>query len=301
MAKGQSLLSQVRMLNIQGEWLYFIGSDGIYKMRTDGSSLKQLAYNTVARQLLIMNNWLFYNTDDGIYRMQIDRKGAMPIRILDNPNIYQFTVSKGWVYYKESSNSGQAGTIGRIRINGTDNLNYGSLDYEDLTVHEDYIYFNYIAEDKAMIGRIPVEGGRLQNLAIAEGFNISDNKLYFSKGYSLYQSNLDGTDSKKVAQLGSWPMPMKLIILDGSVYYEKDASNEKGEFVSAMYSMNLTTQLGNSLYGKTLPSSNNVENIFDEVYPLLSETDSEKEYEVKQAAKAVVEQTVLPDMTTREK
>ncbi|MNO32164.1 hypothetical protein D3C76_221480 [compost metagenome] len=289
--------SQVRMLNIQGDWLYFLGIDGIYKLKTDGSALTQLTEYAYSTQLFVMNNWLFYNAEDGIYRLQIDRVGAVPIRVMDNSNISRFTISGGWIYYQEHRESEVAGMLGRIRINGVDNVSYGRLDYEDFTVHENYIYFNYLDGYTNKVGRMSIEGGELQYLQTAEGYNISDNKLFFGKGTLIYQSEMDGSGSRPLADLEGWSMPLKFTLLDGSLFYEKGLFNEDKKYVSVMYSVNLAAKSGKSLFGKVLPAED------DSSYrsSLSPFNDKERAKEVEQAAKAVVAQKILPDMTTREK
>ncbi|MDQ0194927.1 stalk domain-containing protein [Paenibacillus wynnii] len=285
--------AQARMLNVQNDWIYYIGTDGIYKIRTDGSELTRLTDSPSSSQLFVMNNWLFYDTEDGVYRLQTDRSGALPIRVLGNQNIDQFTVSQGWVYYKEFSDNQQIGMLGRIRINGMDNIGYGRLDYEDLTVHGDYIYFNYLDENTNKIGRMPIEGGDSQNLVTAEGYNISNNTLFYGKGTIVYQSEMDGSNGKPVANLKAWPMPLKFIVLNGSIYYEKSVFDEDGQFASAMYWVNLAAKNGGSLFGKILPVEQKLH-----LYPY---NDRKKTNEVEQYAKTIVQQTVRSDMTPREK
>lgn len=301
--KTRLLSTPARMLNVQGDWLYFLGSNEICKIRVDGSELTQLAVANYTTQLIVMNNWLLYNAEDGIYRLQLDRPGALPIRIADNSNIDQFTVSHGWIYYKEHRKDEQPGIIGKIRINGLDNTSYGTLDYEDLTVQGDYLYFTFIDENTAKIGRMPVEGGSLQSLHNASGYNIADNKLYYDAGLALFQSELDGSGSREVASLGDWPMPFRMNLLDGSVYYEKGLFGPDNQFVSAMYAVNLSSNSAYSLYGKILPEEYVYKSsLFAGAYQSsLPAKDPKIEYETQQAAKAVIEQTLLPGMSTREK
>ncbi|KUP25178.1 hypothetical protein AWJ19_29800 [Paenibacillus sp. DMB5] len=292
-----------RMLNIQGDWLYFLDSYGICKIRLDGSEQTQLTLADDITQLIVMNNWALYNTSDGIYRLQLDRPGAFPIRVTNNPNIDQFTVSNGWIYYKEYRNGEQPGIIGKIGTNGSGNSIYGALDYEDLTVQGDYLYFTYLDESIGKIGRMPIEGGNLQNLQSASGYNISGNKLYYDVGPALYQSELDGSDSRKVASLGDWALPFRMILLDGSVYYEKGVFGSEAQFISAMYAVDLSSDTAYSLYGKILPEEYVPEySLFAGAYEsFLPTRDPKKEHETLQAAKAVIDQTLSPEMNTRDK
>ncbi|OMG01521.1 hypothetical protein BK146_06385 [Paenibacillus sp. FSL R7-0333] len=283
--------SQARMLNVQDDWIYYIGMGGVYKIRTNGNEATRLTDSPYSTQLYLMNNWLFYNTEDGIYRLQTDRPGAMAIRVVDNSNVDEFTVSQGWVYYKEFRENEQAGMLGRIQINGMDPMDYGRLDYEGLTVQGEYIYFNYAEEDMMKIGRMPIKGGKLHHIAEAEGYNISNNALYYARGSLLYRSNLDGSDSELLANLEFWSMPLKFIVSNDSVFYEKSVFDESGKFASAVYSVDLTAKTGASLFGKVLPKE---QQSTDYINPYNGS------YEVIQYAQRVLQQTLLPAMTPRE-
>ncbi|WP_342438857.1 DUF5050 domain-containing protein [Paenibacillus sp. FSL L8-0436] len=301
--KTRLISNQAQMLNIQGDWLYFLGADEVSRVRTDGSGLTQLANAPGTTQLFVLNDWLLYNTENGIYRLQLDREGALPVRVLDNSNIDQITVSQGWIYYKENRNGELPGIIGKVRINGTGNVSFGRLDYEDLTVQGDYLYFTYIDESTPKIGRMPVGGGSLQSLSAASGYNISGNKLYFGSGPILYQSEMDGSGRQEVATLEGADMRLRINLLDGAVYYEKGVFASENNYVSAMYAVNLSSKLAYSLYGKVLPKEFvHSSNVFSGAYVSnLPEKDPKIEYEAQQTAKAVIEQTLLPGMTTRDK
>ncbi|WP_157685415.1 DUF5050 domain-containing protein [Paenibacillus donghaensis] len=41
--------AQARMLNVQGDWIFYIAIDGIYKIRTDGSEVTQLTDSSSSR------------------------------------------------------------------------------------------------------------------------------------------------------------------------------------------------------------------------------------------------------------
>ncbi|MFC3748323.1 stalk domain-containing protein [Paenibacillus sp. GCM10012306] len=290
--------AQARMLNVQDDRIFYIGPDGIYKILTDGKEGTRLIDSSSSRHLYLLNNWLFYDTEDGIYRLQTDRLGAIPIRVLENPNVDQFTVSQGWVYYKGfRDNDGQTGELGRIRINGRDNIVYGRFECNDLTVHGGYLYFNYFDEntDTNKIGRMPAVGGELHYLVDAEGYNISNNLLFYGKGTVIYRSELDGTNAKPVANLESWPMPLKFVIFNDFLFYEKSIFGDNGQHASAVYGVNLAAKKGWSLFGKSLPAERKDNS---HLYP---HNDKEKINEVEQYAKKVVQQTVSPDMTPREK
>ncbi|WP_151732822.1 stalk domain-containing protein [Paenibacillus tengchongensis] len=291
------LAEQARKLNIRDEWIYFLGSGGIYKIRTDGSGLTELVEGVYSRQLILMNNWLFYNTDDGIYRLQVDRVSALPIRVLKNSEIDQFTVSRGWVYYYGNPDAEHMDTLARVRINGTESVTYGKLDYEDITIHKDYIYVNYYVEEESKIktGRIPAEGGPLEYLLTADGFNIAGDTLYYGLGSIIYRSELDGTGSRAVANLEHWGIPLRFVMLNDSLYYEKSVFDDNDQYASAVYAVNIARKTGRSLFGKVLPTEKKDTR---HLYPY---DDDEKVQLAERVARQIVDQTIRPEMTQREK
>ncbi|MCI3918666.1 DUF5050 domain-containing protein [Paenibacillus sp. TRM 82003] len=296
---------KVSSLAVQGDWLYFVSEGNVYKLKTDGTARTQLTSDGNTRLAYLLNDWLLYNGDGGLFRVRIDQPAATPMRVIEAgeyQQISEFSISDGWVYYRSYDRGERKNTMGRARIDGTEHSTYGNEEFGSLIPHGDDLYFVLYEERKRSIARMPVQGGAIETLVEnADDYSISNGRLYYLKHTTLYEADLDGKNARKSVELNEWSMPGHFILLDGLLYYEDNAASIYGaEIKKEIYSVDLATNVTRSLFGKTVHKSY-ADAIVSDRYGQSYTFYSPRSSEIYEAAKKVVEETVRPEMTEREK
>ncbi len=102
--KGKSKISDVQMkyMIVDDGWIYFqkVSSDTLWKMRTNGSDLKELSYVYGSKLRIIKDgNWLYFISDGfdpGIYKVDINGENE---ELIAGGSIDSINHSDGWLYY----------------------------------------------------------------------------------------------------------------------------------------------------------------------------------------------------------
>ncbi|MCL2671301.1 MAG: DUF5050 domain-containing protein [Clostridiales bacterium] len=135
--------------DIDGDWIYFGGTRGVFKMRTDGSdcellySLESLEHGFVVA-LQVSDDWIYYSVceestptaDSGLHRI---KKDGTSHELLDNIAVHHMNpirIVDGWVYYI----SWQA-EVCRISTDGTGKAQLSDSYLSARVFTDDWVYY----------------------------------------------------------------------------------------------------------------------------------------------------------------
>lgn len=199
---------------ISDGWIYFLGTGGICRMKTDGSN-KQLICDDYASAFVIEDNWIYYiNPSDkyALYRVKTDGSNK---QLICEDNVSVFDIEDNWIYYCNSS--GRA-ALYRIKPDGSDKQKIIDwLEYDNIDVVDDWIYLGDLF-------RVKKDGTDLQQLdyETASGITVDEDWIYY-RSYDMYRIKPDGSQKQKLndSQTGAY------IIKDDWIYYSNISDGEK--------------------------------------------------------------------------
>ncbi|HWQ58524.1 MAG TPA: DUF5050 domain-containing protein [Clostridia bacterium] len=112
----------------QGDWIYFRGSDGIYKMKSDGSKIDRICDAKKASYINVSGEWLYYWIDNtGTYKIKTNGKDQT---LLFEKNGENLSVIGDWIYAFDADDDGVSRFRG-VTKDGTDSFKASA---EKLTV-----------------------------------------------------------------------------------------------------------------------------------------------------------------------
>lgn len=137
----------------QGDWLYYIGTFGVYRIHADGSG-RSLVVNDDVISYQVVGDTLYYKTffnDYSVYKIPCDNVAdewrRMPGVSVSNKKITSFRVSDGWFYYIDWSDSDDK--LCKMRPDGSENtVVYQSG--EDQSINKLYVGGEWIFYTLAM-------------------------------------------------------------------------------------------------------------------------------------------------------
>jgi internalin A len=222
----------IRSINILGEWIYYMGYMGVYKVKTDGNGLTWLAPGS--GQVIVYDNYIYYNDWEEMYRMDLDGGNRKLLGRFDIQNgsslwQHQFNIADGFIYFTNGVN------IYKVSLDGTSSTHLygGAISY--INVVGDWIYYLDGNRENA-IYKMKTDGTEQGTLVCSDSgrnMNIEGGYIYYSNlndNSTLYRMNLDGTGKKKLSTMpvydyinisGEW------IYFDSHIYETEDLVDYK--------------------------------------------------------------------------
>jgi hypothetical protein len=229
----------VASFQIVGEWIYYLDSaDGgsLYKMRNDGSEDSLISDDSIG-VFAVSGDTIFYSTMlsldelnatkkelnegkssdkitekmvtiDDLYRIGTDGTGK--VKLVSDGTAPQ--VFGDWVYYHNA-----AGNLFHMKADGTEQ---SKIAEQALVLHEsgDYLYYTYSepindkGEEKIFLYRMKLDGSEASEVWAMDRvvyYTFDDGYFYYGLGKDkggLYRMNLDGTNSKKMNEVGIYSL-----------------------------------------------------------------------------------------------
>lgn len=178
-------------INVVNDWLYYVDSSKLYKMKTNGTENTLLGEHSCS--LLIVNeDYIYYmdHSNESIYRLNLD--GTDRIKIVEN-SYYYFNVVDDVIYFM---NANDEGSLYKCDVEGNDKTKINKDIAIQLQVINDWIYY---FKDRETIYKMRIDGS--DNIKIINGtfitwMNVSDGWLYYydAKEGFLSKIRIDGTD-----------------------------------------------------------------------------------------------------------
>lgn len=143
-SENKRLTDKASYLNISSDWLYFTNIENenfgsIYKIKTDGTSKTKLT-NSKARFTTLYGEWIYFiNISDGNKPYRVSTDGKYSQKISDFALVNMYT-DNGWIYYQAEDDS----NIYKMRTGGTDirMLSENSIEYgNEIIKAGDWLYY----------------------------------------------------------------------------------------------------------------------------------------------------------------
>ena len=191
-------------INVFGEWIYYekiiniisgedqiIYTEGIYKIKTDGTNKTRVCSDN-AREMMVIGDWIYYRneSDKGkLYKIKVD--GTNRTKITDDA-CYRINFSENYIYYLKGNNgAGNMPTsLYKIKFDGTDKSQIPCSEHINfMNVEGDFIY--YLTYDLgnpnegSSFFKMKTDGTEKVKLYDTEpgsrvfSFNVSNGDLYF--------------------------------------------------------------------------------------------------------------------------
>ncbi len=195
---------------VQGEWVFYINEDVIYKAKADGSEETYLADE--AYGVNVVGDWIYFLKNDNMYKIKTD--GSEETRISEDFVPYTFAVAGDWIYYgtvqpyegyenrEETEDISMAlGEYGiyKIRTDGSERTQLTPFICHGLNIDGDILY--YLDIDNR-IWQIRTDGSDERQLLdeYCEYLNVSGDWIYYVNYYDggIYRMQKDGTNSEYI-------------------------------------------------------------------------------------------------------
>ncbi len=217
-----------RGLNVIGDWIYYVSSGDVFKIRSDGSERTQITREIPTTHFVsVVGDWVYYTVNPGSKVHRIRTDGSERTKLNDQDSTYMNVVD-GWIYYYGRSGSMGSYTesgIYKLKIDGSEQhlISYDSP--WQLHVVDDWIYFcNW--NDDHRVYRINSDGSNRTQISdiSADAINVAGNFVYYShfgnapqKG--IYRAETDGGNPIKIVDDAVWHF---CVVGDWVHYYNRD-------------------------------------------------------------------------------
>lgn len=174
-------------IKVKDDWVYYCDDNiSLYRIKTDGSN-KQILYDDDPGEFIIDQDWIFCSNvcDCEIFRIKTD--GSNKQKIIDWLCHEQLAVADNWLYFEG---------LCRVKTDGTDLQQIDTSTAYDITVIDDWVYYR----GDYTISRVRTDGSQKQQLSDDDirAFVIIEDWIYYSNksdGYKIYRMKTDGTEN----------------------------------------------------------------------------------------------------------
>jgi hypothetical protein len=190
-------------MNVHEDWIYFVNEnddDTVYRMKTDGSEMKQLSTLDSVRSLLYHDGYLYFvpNTDYYVlYRMKSDGSDLTVINedwieffiIFDNKlyvsqlgedGIFRsdldgtgkikltdyysdfFNITNGYIFYNNTEENSQQAHLYRMKLDGSNNTLWLDQAVGYMCVNDGYLYFYNEKDEEPHVYRMYYDNKELE-------------------------------------------------------------------------------------------------------------------------------------------
>lgn len=189
---------------INDGWIYFRGSLGLCRMKTDGSSKQSIIKGNPLR-IKVKDDWIYYCDDNiSLYRIKTDGSNK---EILYDDDPGKFIIDQGWIY---CSNPFDNGETFRIKADGSNKQKIIDWYSDELAVNDDWLYL----ED---LYRVKTDGTDLQQIdtSSTQTFTVIDDWVYYRENYTISRIRTDGSQKQRLSEgeIGAF------VIRENWIYY----------------------------------------------------------------------------------
>jgi hypothetical protein len=185
-------------IQVLGDWVYFVGMEGVHRIRKDGTGVRRLTKNNVTA-MAVVGDWIYYQhkvLDGAIYRMRLDGGGDGP---LAREAVGAMCVADdGWIYY---ANETDGGRLWRMRNDGAGRARLSDQRVARLLVAGGWIWFADPGRNSAL-SRMALDGTGAEVIAedSVHALNWADGRIYFNRNNGeVARCRPDGSEFETVA------------------------------------------------------------------------------------------------------
>lgn len=178
-----------KSINVVGENIYTLTDEGVYTVKTDGTSGHIISGIPADRYgiILVLDETIVYmNVNGQIYRNSVDGKNPQKIASV---NAYGFYYHDGWLYYGINDTSY---TIRKVKMDGSSTTDV-STGGRDFVFANNRIYFRNMM-DQAKVYSMALDGSNRKKISDAEvnSINTDGQKLIVSSFTGVRALGFDG-------------------------------------------------------------------------------------------------------------
>ena len=205
-------LDVAMFLAVVENWLYFSSSNGIFRMRIDGTQMENID-PTFAVRMDIVGEWIYFaDIERNAYRISTNGSQREEVDI----QAVRFFIIEDWLIYLDSTDL----SINRVRRDGTEHIRLSDGLSSLFDVYDGWIYFSQASGGSVNIYKIRLDGTEHHQIIDEPGFfgNIYDGWIFYSHYHSdgrIYRSSLDGAVRKRISEYPGH----HINIVDGWIYY----------------------------------------------------------------------------------
>jgi len=201
-----------KSINIVGENIYTLTDEGVYTVKTDGTSGHIISGIPADRygMILVLDETIVYmNVNGQIYRNSVDGKNPQKIASV---NAYGFYYHDGWLYYGINDTSY---TIQKVKMDGSSTTGV-STGGRDFVFANNRIYFRNMM-DQAKVYSMALDGSDRKKISDVDvnSINTDGQKLIVSSFTGVRTFNFDGSGDNVISDKFS----TTLSVVGGFAYF----------------------------------------------------------------------------------
>lgn len=189
----------------KNNWIYYNNSDGLYKMKSDGSAVANISSDN-ANYINIIGDYIYYiNISNGnsIYKIKTD--GTSKNKILSSSS-KSINIIGNWIYYCKSTENGLNFRLYKINLDGTNDtkISNDSIVGGDFTIVNNLIYYKINSDNGGeTLYSVKLDGSDKRKICDnVKEFNVVGNYIYYynpTNNAGLYKMKTDGNNKIKLS------------------------------------------------------------------------------------------------------
>lgn len=201
-----------KSINVVGENIYTLTDEGVYTVKTDGTSghiIPGISADRYGMILVLDETIIYLNVNGQIYRNSVDGKNPQKIASV---NAYGFYYHDGWLYYGINDTSY---TIQKVKMNGSSTTGV-STGGRDFVFANNRIYYRNMM-DKANVYSMAMDGSNRKKISDVDvnSINTDGQKLIVSSFTGVRTFNFDGSGDNVISDKVS----TTLSVVGGFAYF----------------------------------------------------------------------------------
>ena len=196
------------------DWVYFKYM-GLYRVKTDGSNLEQLSDISKPGTFNIVDNKIHYCLE---YKMDLDGSNCEQIYDKNAASAYTINIVDDWIYFFDTDLDGKE-HIYKMKTDASDLqiIFDGKVDY--MIVDGEWIYFQNYYENRALY-KMKTDGSNVQLVLDVQigALNVVDDWIFYTRkdgDIGLYKMKVDGSENQMLCPDRAY----RLNIIDDYIYY----------------------------------------------------------------------------------
>lgn len=203
--------------SIQGDWIYFGTSTGVYKTKTDQSKTVRLCDAVSGYYINVSGAWVYF-VDSRTHQLYKVRTDGTDFQRFGDQKAYSLSVVSGYAFYTTASYSNSLYKTPVDKFEPTEIIKE-DMSIFDPCVYEGRIYYRYYLD------RYSTDLNGQNKICYGEG---SSQGMFFYDGYiytsgNLTKEKLDGSFKQKLVERGA----MNVTAENGWLYYTDYYDNNK--------------------------------------------------------------------------
>ena len=211
------------IISEKNDWIYYNNSDGLYKMKSDGSAVTSIS-NDNANYINVIGDYIYYiNVSNGnsIYKIKTDGTSNHKILASSSKSI---NIVGNWIYYSKSTENGLNFRLYKINLDGTNDtkISNDSVVGGDFIIVNNLMYYKINSDNGGEdLYSAKLDGSDKRKLCDnVKEFNVVGNYIYYTPANNagLYKMKTDGNNKTKISD----DVADKFNVGNNNIYYTVD-------------------------------------------------------------------------------